>query len=164
MLGRLFRDRCGAAAAEMALVAPLLIILMFGSMELGYYFYSEHVVIKAVRDGARFASREGFEKYSCPSTIDSGVEADTKHVTRTNQVTGGGARLPNWTSDNSVTVTLSCVDNSSATYGAIYDGLSGVPVVTVSATVPYASLFSKIGFDATNLQLSAKSQASVMGG
>ncbi len=31
----------------MVLVAPLLILLMFGATELGYYFYSEHVVVKA---------------------------------------------------------------------------------------------------------------------
>ena len=46
-----------AAAAEMALVVPLLVILMFGSFELGRYFLDEHVVVKAVRDGARYASR-----------------------------------------------------------------------------------------------------------
>ncbi|MGL5837065.1 MAG: TadE family protein, partial [Sphingorhabdus sp.] len=49
--------RKGAAAAEMALVTPLLMIIMFGAFELGNYFYSQHVVTKAVRDGARFASR-----------------------------------------------------------------------------------------------------------
>ena len=138
---------------------------MFGAMELGHYFYSEHVVVKAVRDGARFASRVSFDKFSCPSTIDSDTETETQRVTRTNQVaSGGSARLPNWTDDSSVTVSLSCVDNSGSTYGSIYDGLSAVPVVTVSATVPYSSLFSAIGFDATDLQLSASSQAPVMGG
>jgi Flp pilus assembly protein TadG len=141
-----------------------MIVLMFGAMELGYYFYSEHVVVKAVRDGARFASREGFDKYTCPGTIDSNIESETQRVTRTNQVDAGGtARLPNWTNDSTVTVTLSCVDNSGGTYSSIYDGLAAVPVVTVSATVPYSSLFSKIGFDATALQLTASSQAPVMG-
>ena len=44
----------GAAAAEMALVLPILIALMFGSFELGNYFLNQHVVTKAVRDGLRF--------------------------------------------------------------------------------------------------------------
>ncbi len=165
MLKRLIMDCSGSAAAEMVLVVPLLVVLMFGTMELGYYFYSEHVVVKAVRDGARFASREGFEKFTCPSTVDSGVQQDTQRVTRTNQVAAGGsARLPGWTDDTSVTVSLACADNSSGTYGSIYEGLSGVPVVTVSATVPYKSLFSRIGFNAASLKLNAQAQASVTGG
>ena len=35
----LWRDRNGAAAAEMALVAPLLLILMFGSFEVGKFLW-----------------------------------------------------------------------------------------------------------------------------
>ena len=60
----LFRDRAGAAAAEMALVTPLLMIIMFGAMELGKYFLDEHVVAKAVRDGARYAARRSFTDYA----------------------------------------------------------------------------------------------------
>jgi Flp pilus assembly protein TadG len=174
MLKRLIADSSGSAAAEMILVVPLLVGLMFGTMELGNYFYSEHVVVKGVRDGARFASREGFEKFTCtgsgPGTVDSGVQQDTERVTRTNQVAAGGsARLFGWTDDTSVTVTLNCADNSSNTYGSIYNGVSGngvnvVPVVTVSASVPYKSLFSRIGFNAASLQLNAQAQASVTGG
>ena len=79
MLRRLLRQSSGAAAVEMALVTPLLMVLMFGSMELGYYFYSQHVVTKAVRDGARFASRQGFDKYNCPDrSINSTVKARHK--------------------------------------------------------------------------------------
>jgi Flp pilus assembly protein TadG len=165
MLGRLLKDTHGAAAAEMALIAPLLIVLMFGAMELGYYFYSEHVVIKAVRDGARFASRESFDDFTCPAgTIDATVENDTQKITRTNTVDGTGIpRLPNWTSDASVTVTVDCIDNSSGTYSAIYEDLTSVPVVKVSAAVPYTSLFGLLGFRTTNLQLKATSEATVMG-
>ena len=148
MLGRLIKSTSGAAAAEMALIAPLLFILMFGTMELGYYFYSEHVVVKAVRDGARFASRETFDDFTCPAgTVDPTMESDTQKVTRTNTVDGtGDPRLPNWTSDSTVTVTLDCTDNSSATYSSIYDGVTSIPLVTVSATVPYTSLFGLLGF------------------
>ena len=174
MVKRLFKDSKGAAAAEMALVAPLLLLLMFGAMELGYYFYSEHVVIKAVRDGARFASRQGFANFTCTSggdgTVNSTTEAETQRVTRTDQVaTGGTPRLANWTNDNSVTVRLSCVDNSGGTYGSFYEdykdttGTAAVPVVTVSASVTYTPLFSLIGFSSAALQLKADSQAAVVG-
>jgi Flp pilus assembly protein TadG len=165
MLGQLLRDRTAAAGAEMALVAPLLLAIMFGAMELGYYFYSEHVVIKAVRDGARFASREGFNKFDCSTrTIDPTVVTDTQRVTRTDRVASGGAsRLPGWTDDTSVQVTMPPCDTS-GTYSGVYQDLSGgVPVVIVTATVPYTSLFSLLGFNTTGLQLRASSEVPVMG-
>jgi Flp pilus assembly protein TadG len=164
MLGRLIRSTSGAAAAEMALVVPFLVILMLGAMETGWYFYSEHVVVKAVRDGARFASREGFDDYTCPSGIGGTVVSDTQKVTRTNTVDGTGTpRLPNWTNNSTVAVTMAC--NTSATFQhSIYDGMTtGVPVVTVTATVPYTSLFSVLGFGSSSRHLQATSKASVMG-
>lgn len=163
MLARLFRQESGAAAAEMAMVAPLLIILMFGSMELGHYFYSEHVVVKGVRDGARYASRQGFTNFACPATTIGGtVVADTQNVTRTNTRSGTGTpRLATWTQNSSVVVTVTC--NTSGTYGSFYSGLGGVPVVRVRATVPYTSLFSVIGFNSAGLQMAAESEAVVMG-
>ena len=163
MLARLIRNRSGAAAAEMAMVAPLLMLLMLAAMELGHYFYSEHVVVKAVRDGARYASRHDFSNYTCPSTTIGGtVVADTQNVTRTNQVASGGTpRLADWVQNSSVTVTMRC--DTSGTYGSFYSGLAGVPVVTVSAVVPYTSLFSVIGFNSVGLQMRASSEAAVMG-
>jgi Flp pilus assembly protein TadG len=165
MLGQLIRNRSGAAAAEMALVAPLLLAVMFGAMELGYYFYSEHVVVKAVRDGARFASRASFASYDCSSptnNINATVKTQIQEITRTNQITAGGtARLPGWTDDTSVSVDM--VPTATGTYGSIYAGLPCIPVVTVTATVPYTSLFSLLGFNTSGLQLQATSQTTVMG-
>jgi Flp pilus assembly protein TadG len=163
MLGQLIRNRSGAAAVEMALVAPLLIAIMFGAMELGYYFYSEHVVVKAVRDGARFASRQTFDHYDCATSgVDTTVQGETQRVTRTDRVaSGGAARLASWTSDASVSVTMRAAPLG--TYGSFYGGMTCIPVVVVSATVPYASLFSLLGFNAVNLQLRATSEVPVMG-
>ena len=164
MITRLLRHGSGAAAVEMALITPLLIVIMFGSMELGYYFYSEHVVVKAVRDGARFASRQGFENFTCtPKTVSTSVQTDTQNVTRTNQVaTGGTPRLGRWTSNASITVTVDRCDIS-GTYGSFYEGLPGIPIIKVSATVPYTSLFSLLGFNSTALTMTAQSESPVMG-
>lgn len=163
MFARLRRQQSGAAAAEMALVAPLLMLIMFGSMEIGYYFYSEHVVVKAVRDGARFASRQSFSNFDCPSTTMGGtVVADTQNVTRTNTVSGSGTpRLAGWTQNSSVTVTLRC--DTSGTYVSFYEGTGGVPIVKVTAIVPYTSLFKVIGFNSTALNLRSSSEVTVMG-
>ncbi|NUT01427.1 MAG: pilus assembly protein [Sphingomonas sp.] len=162
MFARLLRQETGSAAAEMALVAPLLMIIMFGSMELGNYFFSEHVVAKAVRDGARVASRRGFGDYTCPNTIGGTVVNDTQNVTRTNTLDGSGVpRLRGWTQNSSVTVTLRC--DTSGTYVSFYEGLGGVPVVSVSAVVPYTSLFQVIGFNSIGLTVRSASEVPVMG-
>jgi len=65
------RDTKGASAAEMALVLPLLLVLMFGPFELAHYFWTEHKVVKGVRDGARYASRLGFTNYTCSDLTNS---------------------------------------------------------------------------------------------
>lgn len=164
LLNRLITCRRGAAAAEMALVTPLLIILMFGSFELGNYFLSEHVVAKAVRDGARYAARRSFVDFTCPNTVATDVVDKTRNITRTGQVASGGtARLVNWTTPTTVSVTLSCTAISGGNYSGIYKGLANVPRVKVSATVPYRSLFNNLGFTASTLNLVSESEATVQG-
>ena len=162
----------GAAAAEMALVTPLLIILMFGAFELGNYFLSEHVVVKAVRDGARYASRMGFANYNCSSAstgtaVGDPVLTNTRNLVRTGQVFSGGTqRLAGWTDETTISVTYDCVDASAATppYTGIYRGMSYVPVVQVAVEgLEYTTLFNNLGFSSSTLELNAESQASVMG-
>jgi Flp pilus assembly pilin Flp len=162
-LRNLVKDRKGAAAAEMALVAPLLIILMFGAFELGNYFLAEHKVVKSVRDGARFASRQPFSLYpGC--TPSSGLVTDTRNVTRTGRLSGGTGKLPYWTDPATITVTAACPDPTGAAYQGIYrDVAGGPPVVTVEATVPYTPLFASMGLGRVTLNLRARSQAAVMG-
>jgi len=162
--------RNGSAAVEMALVTPLLLTLMFGSFEMGNYFLDNHVVAKAVRDGARYASRRSFAEYTC-STITSDVIDKTRNLIRTGQLTGGTARLPGWTDPTTITVSVACntTGNNSSGFTGIYDDMtSGAPVVTVAASVPYHSLFGVIGFSSPSLSfnsitLNARAQAPVMG-
>lgn len=163
-LSRLFASSHAAAAVEMALITPFLVILMFGSFELGNYFLSEHVVAKAVRDGARYAARRSFTEFNCPNTVTNDVVDKTRNVTRTGQVGGGGtARLGNWTTATTVSVTLSCTAISSGNYSGIYKGMTSVPRVRVSATVPYRSLFNNLGFTSSTLDLVSESEATVQG-
>src|SRR5689334_15637197 len=43
----------GAAAVEMALVLPLLMLLVLGALDWGYYFFVAQIVTNAAREGAR---------------------------------------------------------------------------------------------------------------
>lgn len=156
----------GSAAVEMALVTPLLLVLMFGSFELGNYFLDNHVVAKAVRDGARYASRRGFAEFTCGSASTDVIDK-TRNLIRTGQIANGGtARLPGWTNPATITISVACdtAGNNGAAFTGIYTGMTtGAPVVTVTAAVPYNSLFGAVGFDATSLTINARSQAPVMG-
>lgn len=168
-LFRIIKSNHAAAAAEMAMVTPFLIILMFGSFELGNYFLSEHVVAKAVRDGARYAARQSFTNFTCsPRHVDDTVQQQTKNLTRTGQIADGGqSRLLGWddtSSDPTVTVeVIRCTDNRAADYLGVYKGMNDIPTVKVSAIVPYSSLFNNLGFTSSNLNLVSESEATVQG-
>lgn len=50
------RDDRGAAIIEFALVAPLLLVLVWGIIEAGRAFYTINSLASAVRDGARYGA------------------------------------------------------------------------------------------------------------
>ena len=151
----------GVAAAETAMVTPILLALLFGGFEIGKYFLDEHVVMKAVRDGARYAGRQGFATMPCGGTATN--ETAIKNFVRFGNIAGtGNPRLPYWTNNSTITVTITC--DSSGTYTGIYAGLTGgAKRVLVNATIPYGSLFGAVGFDVTTLNVVGQSQAAVMG-
>lgn len=66
---RLARRR-GAAAVEFALVAPLLVVLVFGMIEFGRMFMAEQVLTNAAREGARKAVLPGATDAQAQTTID----------------------------------------------------------------------------------------------
>ncbi|MEW5912102.1 MAG: TadE family protein [Thermodesulfobacteriota bacterium] len=55
-LREFLHGRRGSVAVEFALFMPLLLILLFGVIELGAAWYSKQMLISASRDGARVAS------------------------------------------------------------------------------------------------------------
>ena len=163
-------DRRGAAAAEMALVMPLLLTILIGSVELGNYFYNEHVLVKAVRDGARYAARQDWSYYACSGAPSGTVEADTKNLVRTMLLAGGTNRVPG-IDDTEITLSTNCQttaqDDASATenMSGIYRGkVGGAPVITVSASMPYTPVIgAAFGFSGAGFRLNASQQAAVMG-
>lgn len=158
---RLAADRSGASAAEMALATPLLLVLMFGSFEMGNYFLAEHVVQKAARDAARYAARLPMSNYTT-CTVQDPALTQIQKVARTGRPDGTVQRLQGWTADSMTNVAMAC--DTSGTYQGVYEDFPmGAPVVTVTATVPYASLWGSMGFGAANLNVYGRSQAAVFG-
>ena len=159
------RDGSGAAAAEMALVLPLLLTIMYGSLELGNYFMNEHSLVKAVRDGARFAARQSFTNYTgCSGNVGEPAYTSTKNVVMNGYLTGGTLVTPNVTTAD-IGVTTSCKTTAGGqTMSGIYTGrANGAQIVTVSALVTYKPVIGFFGVSTGSMRLSARSEAAVAG-
>lgn len=161
----LLRDCRGSPAVEMALVLPLLLMLMFGSMELGNYFMNEHTLSKAVRDGARFAARQSFDKYPDCDTVDSTAVTDIKNVVMTGYLATGGDDLTPNIEEDDIDVVTSCAATADGEdmLGIYRDRADGAQIVTVSAQVSYRPIMASFGFDNVGIRLNASSQAAVTG-
>jgi Flp pilus assembly protein TadG len=140
----MLRDERGAAASEFALILPLLTLLLFGFYEAGRMYWNYNIVQSSARDAARYAAR-------MPMTCDSGGtgtftdttdQAEIQNLTRTGTVDGSGDPLvAGWTNNATVTVTITCVDNSGGAMSGRYDGYANIPTVTITAAAPYGALF-----------------------
>jgi Flp pilus assembly protein TadG len=130
----------GAAAVEFALLLPLMMILLFGFLEVGRLIWDYHIVTASVRDAARYAAR--FDASCAAGGALVGDLARIKRLARTGSVDGTTPLIPGWTNDATVTVTVTCVDNpGGTTWTGRYKGMTQFPRVTVSAAAPHRTLF-----------------------
>lgn len=173
------RDDRASAAAELAMVTPFLLTLMFGAVELGNIFMDEHALEKQVRNGARYASRlEIDENYACPASVFADADYETKIINVTKNGVVDGSGNPRWTGywsrtcpgEQALTVSIRCVDKDQIDVGdtgnsGIYSTLSGttIPVVRVEGAVRYRSVISTLGFDVVDMCLKGQSELPVQG-
>jgi Flp pilus assembly protein TadG len=165
MIRRFAFQTAASASVEFALMVPMLVILLFGGSEAGHFVWTQHKLVEAVRDGARYASRLPVQDVcdGAAETITTEQVDQIKLITRTGQLafTPGQPVVRGWT-DAQVTVTVTCqafVDTG------IYTDLGEAgPVVTVAATgVSYPSLFNGLGWLGSGIPLAARSSAAVIG-
>jgi Flp pilus assembly protein TadG len=172
ILIKLLRDEQANAAAEMAMVTPLLLIVMLGCTELGNYFWNEHKLLQAVRDGARFAARQSFSNYGTCSTsgtdlTSATVGSDTKKVVQKGSLDSTQPDLlPNW---STATFKLTVTCDTSQVGGQDMLGLyknnpNGWTKVAVETRLTYRPVVAvALGFSGVSKQLYAQSQAAVTG-
>ena len=161
----LLSDQRGNPAVEMALVLPLLLVLTLGPLELGNYFMNQHTLVKAVRDGARFAARQNINtNYPDCSTVSTTTRDDTRDVVINGYLDGGSMITPNIRTTD-INVTTSCkTDAGGQTMAGIYAGRTGgAQIVTVTASVNYRPVLAIMGFTGLGLKLTAASEAAVTG-
>ena len=164
ILRRCARNERGAAAVEMAPIWMSPPVDNLSGLEIGNYFMDEHRLVKAVRDGARFAARKDFTFFAtCNATPGGTVATDTEKLVRTSLLANGSDQLANLS--GAVTVTTKCSTGSgSVVYSGIYKGMtSGARYVEVSATADYLPVLAPFGFSLMGSKLNAKQQAAVAG-
>jgi Flp pilus assembly protein TadG len=150
---RTWCNRIGGPLAEMAMAVPLMLVLIFGTMEFASLLYQQHTITKGVKEAARFAARAPAIRTTnaCPpaggnwTTIVSRAQAIA-----TRDAISGSVLLPNFTA-STVTITVRCADATGLITSNVASG--SIPVVRVTATVPAQSLgfFGLINVDPFNL-------------
>lgn len=136
----------GTAGAELALILPVLLLLLFGIMELGRLMHDYHVVSKGVRDATRYLTRVPVD---CTGGVPSGPTATELTVAKnlamsadynTGSISAGDHLLGYWTNPNSIAISTVCQANG-GNYLGVYRDDDFIPRLTVTATVPFAFMF-----------------------
>lgn len=161
LVRRLRRDTSGAAAAEMVLVLPLLLMMMFGFVEGARYFEEFHILKNAVRDAARFAARQPMTSMECGAP-SADVTDDVYDLIR---------YMPGTTADRlrnaatlDVGVFVECPGTGSYNNAGLYEELtSGARRVRVTAALDYSPFFFQWGFGAVGRRVVAQEESPVIG-
>ena len=112
-LRRSDRRSRGAEVLEMALMMPILIWLIFGMVEFGYFFYLKHNLQAAAREGARVGS-------TLNSNDTEAVAKASAFLTAAN-LPAGSFSISSTTSGDKITVTVQ------ATWGSV--GILHLPLI-----------------------------------
>ncbi len=89
MKKRLLKKNRGASAVEFAIVLPLLVLLIFGIVELSLALYDQAMITNASREGARFGI-----VYRSPAVTDAEITGTVNNYLGRHLITLGGKRSP----------------------------------------------------------------------
>jgi hypothetical protein len=80
------RNRIGAVAVEFAIVAPILLAIVFGMIEMGRAFEMQNLLEVAAREGARFASMDRDGMLEPDESANDKMIEDVKNFLATNGI------------------------------------------------------------------------------
>ena len=135
---RIGTDGSGAAGVEFALVLPLLVVLTFGTIEMGRMLWQHEIITKGVRDGVRYLTRV---PVSCTTagpggTFSAAAEQAAENLVKSGTTTAG---TPILSAYNSATFTIEVDCRDAAALGL--SGGTYLPVVRMTAAVPFVDYF-----------------------
>ena len=136
---RRWRDR-GAAAVEFALVVPVLILLIFGSIEFGLYVQSLTLTENAAREGVRLGSLVGSTGITAVQ-VKAQVKAAALNAFGTVGITNRDAQVtctkPDGSScDSTLGAASSAGSTIKVTVTATFTGLTGMVQGTCTTGLP----------------------------
>nr|WP_279323178.1 pilus assembly protein [Altererythrobacter segetis] len=169
-LRRLWCDSSGVAGAEMVLILPLATFMVLVTLDAGYFMYTEHAVIKSVRDAARWGSRQPLSAFDCTAeTSDTliassdpnlgAIRDDIANLVRFGDLSTTGPLIVSGWGDDQVEVSYGC----EAVDTGIYQNDGYAPKITIVGKPNYPSLFGAMGGFPSSLTLVAREQAVVAG-
>ncbi len=161
---KLRRSRSGAAAVEFALLMLFIILpLFFGMFEMSRALQQHHIILKGVRDAARYAARmpdhvtTPFEATVCAET--TGDAGEIKNLAIYGTVTSGGPTLL-----PGISYTNFCIDGPLAAPGFVVNGETLTPLyVRVRAIVDYRDLGLLTLLGITDIQITAQHEEPYIG-
>jgi Flp pilus assembly protein TadG len=116
------RER-GVAMVEFTIVAPLLLLLIFGVTEVGRAIIQYNAVTKSVRDGVRHAAAYGLRGSSGTAYIDPALDAEIRNLIVYGDAQGGATPIVEGLATDQIQITVIPPD-----------------IVKVSATYPYSPI------------------------
>lgn len=120
----------GAMLVEFAFLLPVLVLLFGGIVEMGRAYYFANNIERGLRAGALYAAR-------APFPLSASDEAVAENLVKTGTMDGSGAPLVSGWSDAGASLQF----DTSKTFTA---GDETVPVISVTATVPFDPIFPSL--------------------
>ena len=141
----------GTAAVEFVLILPVLVLLIFGTIDLGRLLADYQIASQGIRNAARYLSRAdpavlGIDCAAGGIDDNSAPAVAAMNLAMTGTIDGsGGYVLGYWTDTSAlaaagITVSVDCEDNSSAAYAGLYNTLPAVPSLRVRAVLSFPVL------------------------
>ena len=128
-LNRLWRDRRGVVAVEMATAMPILALLLVGTVEVGRFVAEANAVERGLRAGVMFAARS-------PDPLQDPYLSLIKNVVKTGNPDGLGELLAeSWAAEGAHVDVLMRQEILPTTT---------IQVVRLEATVPYEPIFAGV--------------------
>jgi Flp pilus assembly protein TadG len=108
---------------EFVIVAPIILLLIFGITEVGRAIIQYNVVTKSVRDGVRYAAAYGLRGNSGTAYIDPGLDSEIRNLIVYGDTQGGATPLVEGLSTGQVQIAVLLPD-----------------IIEVTATYPYSPI------------------------
>jgi len=137
--------RSGAATVELAIVIPLFITLVMGTIQTGMQIGAAQTLTTALREAGRLASMDYSSKLQSGQTINQKVIKDIQNFLTAEKIDG-----------SKVTITITHADgsNSGSTFD-LGDTANNLQMFKIHAVVPYSAISSVTFFPHTNTTISA---------